>query len=65
MIIKAPQKFSVFAYKYGYARTTSYEYVFDKNPAEEKAGDLTESQGHTGQKISDTSDPQEANTAND
>lgn len=32
MIIKAPQKFSVFAYKYGYARTTSYEYVFEKYP---------------------------------
>lgn len=30
LIIKSPQKFSVFAYKYGYARTTSYEYVFDK-----------------------------------
>jgi len=65
MIIKAPQKFSVFAYKYGYARTTSYEYVFDKNAVEEKAGDLIESQEHPGQKLSDTGDLQESNTAND
>jgi hypothetical protein len=41
LIIKAPLKLSVFAYKYGYARTTSYEYVFDK-PEDQPIDDVCE-----------------------
>lgn len=59
-MIKAPQVFTVFGYKYGYARTSSYEYVMEnygvKSESEgnldmEKEGDDDVKEGETQEEV--------------
>jgi hypothetical protein len=49
-MLKSPQKLTTFAYKYGYARTSSYEYVMDDEEAipENQDGETGSPEGNEG-----------------